>query len=362
MPIAQIYRVCKIALKSIIPQIYWLIMSLIRPVLGRGITRSFKGLTHKRMPVIAGHKLLYRCNLECKMCPFWRREDSDLMSLEDEVRMLKSLKKAGVLFMGFEGGEPLLRNDIGQILDESYSRFHTSMVSNGWLLQKKVREIKDNLDFLFVSLDGIGKVHDRLRGVSGSYDHAVAGIKEARRYLNMAISSTITAENLDQAADLVNLAQKLGIQINFQIAFDYTTAEKESPDSSRLKAVIENLLSLKMNKAPIMNSKEYFESILNSWYHGISWECKPWLTINVDPTGKIVMPCYVLNEYSGSLTVWDTDILKLWDTYSWGEFTSCNKCALACYLEPSLFSWTKPSQVKSRIIDNIASFIQRQIA
>ena len=117
-----------------------------------------------------------------------------------------------------------------------------------------------------------------------------------------------------------------------------------------------------MNKAPIMNSKEYFESILNSWYHGISWECKPWLTINVDPTGKIVMPCYVLNEYSGSFTVWDTDILKLWDSYPWGEFASCNKCALACYLEPSLFSWTKPSQVKSRIIDNITSFIQRQIA
>ena len=79
-------------------------MSLIKPVLGRGFTRSFKGIIHKRMPVIAGHKLLYRCNLECKMCPFWRREDEALLSLEDEVRMLDSLKKAGVLFMGFEGG------------------------------------------------------------------------------------------------------------------------------------------------------------------------------------------------------------------------------------------------------------------
>jgi radical SAM family uncharacterized protein len=336
-------------------------MSLIKPVLGRGFTRSIKGITHKRMPVIAGHKLLYRCNLECKMCPFWRREDEALLSLEDEVRMLESLKKAGVLFMGFEGGEPLLRPDIGQIIEESYSRFHTSMVSNGWLLRKKIGEVKDNLDFLFVSLDGIGSVHDRLRGVTGSYDRAVEGIREASKYVNMAISATLTSENLDQATDLVNLAKNLGVQINFQIAFDYSTAEKESPDASHLKSAIESLLLMKRDKAPIMNTKEYFESILNSWYRGISWECKPWLTINIDPTGKIVMPCYVLNEYNGSYTVWDTDILKLWDDYPWGGYTSCNKCALACYLEPSLFSWSKPSQVKSRIIDNIASFIHRQI-
>ncbi len=337
-------------------------MSLIKPVLGRSFKRSIKGITHKRMPVIAGHKLLYRCNLECKMCPFWRREDEALLSLEDEVRMLQSLKKAGVLFMGFEGGEPLLRPDIGQILEESYSMFHTSMVSNGWLLRKKVGEVKDNLDFLFVSLDGIGGVHDRLRGVTGSFDRAVDGIREASKHINMAISSTLTSENLDQATDLVNLATKLGVQINFQIAFDYSTAEKESPGASPLKAAIEKLLLMKRNKAPIMNTKEYFESIINSWYKGISWECKPWLTINIDPTGKIVMPCYVLNEYSGSYTVWDTDILKLWDEYAWEGYTNCNKCALACYLEPSLFSWSKPSQVKSRIIDNIASFIHRQIA
>jgi radical SAM family uncharacterized protein len=337
-------------------------MSLIKPVLGRGFTRSIKGITHKFMPVIAGHKLLYRCNLECKMCPFWRREDEALLSLEDEVRMLESLKKAGVLFMGFEGGEPLLRPDIDQILEESYSRFHTSMVSNGWLLRKKIGEIKDNIDFLFVSLDGIGSVHDRPRGVTGSYDRALEGIKEASKYVNMAISSTLTAENLEQANDLIKLATKLGVQINFQIAFDYSTAEKESPNANQLKNAIENLLIMKRNKAPIMNTKEYFDSILNSWYHGISWECKPWLTINIDPTGKIVMPCYVLNEYSGSYTVWDTDILKLWGEYPWGGYTSCNKCALACYLEPSLFSWSKPSQVKSRIIDNIASYIHRQIA
>lgn len=332
-------------------------MSLIKPVVGRGILRSFRSISHRKMPVIAGHKLLYRCNLECKMCPFWRREDEELLTVDQEVMMMESLRKAGVLFLGFEGGEPLLRNDIGQILEESFKRFHTSLVSNGWLLKKRLPDISESLDFLFVSLDGIGKTHDTLRGVSGSFDRAIEGIKAAREHIDMAISSTITRENMDQAMDLVNLAKKLGVKINFQIAYDYSTAERESPESKALRDTLEKLVELKRAGYPIMNTIEYFQSIINSWYRGITWQCKPWLTINVDPTGKIVMPCYVINEYSGSYKVWETDINKLWDSYGWGEYESCNKCALACYLEPSLFSWSKPSMVKSRIIDSIASYL-----
>jgi len=79
--------------------------------------------------MIAGHKLLYSCNLRCAMCPFWRRMDENLLTLREEVKMMESLAKAGVSFMGFEGGEPLLRRDVPEILRESHERFHTSMVT-----------------------------------------------------------------------------------------------------------------------------------------------------------------------------------------------------------------------------------------
>lgn len=338
-------------------------MAFVRPVLGRGILRAFRtAITRSRLPVIAGHKLLYRCNLECKMCPFWRREDEQLLSLEQEIAMMESLRKAGVLFLGFEGGEPLLRKDITDILRESYSRFHTSMVTNGWLLRSKVSTVADYLNHLFVSIDGIDDVHDRLRGVAGSYKRAVDGIQAASELVPTTISSTITAENLDQAEGIISLAKDLSVSVNFQIAYDYTTAEKEAPSKMLLKNTIQKLLAAKQAGAPIMNTKEYFSSILDSWYNGLSWACKPWLTINIDPTGKIVMPCYVLNEYSGESIVWEANIPKMWKSFGWGEFESCNKCALACYLEPSLFSWTKPSMVKSRIIDSISSYVTGAVA
>ncbi len=105
----------------------------------------------------------------------------------------------------------------------------------------------------------------------------------------------------------------------------------------------------------------YFESLINSWYFNKKWTCKPWLTINIDPEGRIVTPCYVINEYSGSTRVWETDIMKLWNEYKWENYESCNACSLSCYLEPSIFSWRKPSLVNERILGGISSYISSMI-
>ncbi len=335
-------------------------MAVVRPVLWRTIQRKLKGFNGNKAPLIAGHKLLYRCNLECKMCPFWRRKDEELLTVEEEVRMMESIRKAGVSFLGFEGGEPLLRNDISDILSESHKRFHTSIVTNGWLLKNKLKDISDYLDYMFVSIDGIGEVHDKMRGVSGSFDKAMEGIKAAKGHISLSLSATITEENYFQAKDLVLLAEKLGVAINFQIAYNYSTAEKESPGKAKLNEAIQTLAMMKQKGYKIVNSKEYFEAVSNSWFHGIEWKCKPWLTMNVDPLGNLVMPCYVLNEYNGSGKVWDLDIVKIWNSYNWEEYESCNKCALSCYLEPSLFSWKNPSMIRERIIDGLMDYVHTE--
>jgi radical SAM family uncharacterized protein len=337
-------------------------MALFRPVMIRGLARSVRRLSGRKFPLIAGHKLLYRCNLECKMCPFWRREDEELLTVRDEVRMMKALAESGVSFMGFEGGEPLLRKDVAAILRESNDRFHTSLVTNGWLLRNRLAEIRPHLEHLFVSLDGIGPVHDFLRGIPGSYRKAVEGISAARECLPTSISSTLTKDNLLQAEALVELAEQLHVKVTFQVAYDYSTADAMSPMGAALKETLERLLELKRDGAPIMQSKEYFEAVLDSWYHGKTWHCKPWVTINVDPQGRIVMPCYVLREYSGTKPVWEVDIPELWNSFDWSEWERCNKCALSCYLEPSLFSWSNPSMVNERLVEPMTFYMGQTFA
>ncbi len=334
-------------------------MAVIKPVVLRSVNRALRNLGGEKSPVIAGHKLLYRCNLECKMCPFWRREDEELLQLADEVRIMESLARAGVSFLGFEGGEPLLRRDVGEILREAHARFHTSLVTNGWLLEHRLGEIAPHLDLLFVSLDGIGETHDRLRGIPRSYERAVRGIRSSRSEVPTFISHTVTRDNLDHAEKIVELAEQLDIGVTVQIAYDYQTADPMSPQRGRLRPTIERLRDLRKSGAPLMESVDYFDAILNSWYEGKGWRCKPWLTINIDPSGRIVLPCYVLQEYQGQLPVWDVDIRKLWNSFDWAPYESCNKCALACYLEPSLFRWTDFSSLRDRVFDAAFHYMER---
>ncbi len=334
-------------------------MAVVKPVVLRSMQRALRNLGGERSPVIAGHKLLYRCNLECKMCPFWRREDEELLGLPDEIRIMDALARAGVSFLGFEGGEPLLRRDVGSILEEAHRRFHTSMVTNGWLLEQRLGEIARHLDILFVSLDGIGETHDRLRGIPRSFERAVRGIRASRSEVPTVISHTVTRENLEHAEPIVELAERLDVGLTVQIAYDYRTADPMSPERARLRPTIERLRDLRRSGAPLLESVDYFDAILGSWYEGRPWRCKPWLTINIDPSGRIVLPCYVLQEYHGTLPAWEVDIRKLWNSFEWSPYESCNKCALACYLEPSLFRWTDFANLRDRVIDGGMNYLQR---
>ena len=143
-----------------------------------------------------------------------------------------------------------------KILEEAHQRFHTSVVTNGWLLRNRIRDIAPHLDMIFVSLDGIGELHDRLRGIPGSFDKAVEGIRSARGRVPVAISSTITNENMDDAEKVVALAQRLGVGVTFQVAYKYSTAENLTPAGQKLRETLERLLALKEAGAPILESRE----------------------------------------------------------------------------------------------------------
>ena len=335
-------------------------MAVFEPVVLRSLLRSVREARGQKLPVIAGHKLLYRCNLECQMCPFWRREDEELLTLSEEIHMMDALASAGVSFLGFEGGEPLLRPDLPEILRESHKRFHTSLVTNGWLLKQRIDELAPSLEMLFVSLDGIGPMHDFLRGIPHSYERAVEGIRAAREYLPVAISSTITKDNLHQAESMVDLAVSLGAEITFQVAYDYSTADALSPMGPDFLETLQAIRARRVAGAPILESPEYFDAIIGSWFGHKSWHCKPWLTINIDPRGRVVMPCYVLHEYAGEHPVWEIDVAGMWNSFDWSKYESCNKCGLACYLEPSLFSWSNMGMVRDRIVSNAFGHIGRR--
>ena len=98
-----------------------------------------------------------------------------------------------------------MRNDLAEIL--AYSRslpLHTSLVTNGTLLESKIDEIAPYINgVVYVSLDGLEKTHDAIRGVIGCFRKAVRGIMASREKASVTINTTMMAENIYETEDLV---------------------------------------------------------------------------------------------------------------------------------------------------------------
>ena len=267
------------------------------------------------------------------MCPFWKRSILD-SSLEREKTILRQIYDSGACGIAFEGGEPLLRKDLVEILAFSHSLpLHTSLITNGTLLESRIDEISPHINgVVYVSLDGLEKTHDEIRGVSGCFKKSVNGITAAAHKVPTTINTTIMAENLHEIEEMVHLAKELGVKISVAVAHEYCNVGVSVPTLEKIKKTAAKLIEMKKKGYPLVNSINYFKVIS----HQKNWKCKPWAMINVGPEGNLVLPCYVRNEYSSSVSVLETSIKTAISTFDWRVIQNCQKCSLHCYVEPSM--------------------------
>jgi MoaA/NifB/PqqE/SkfB family radical SAM enzyme len=267
------------------------------------------------------------------MCPFWKRPNHD-STLEKEKAILRQIYNSGVCAIAFEGGEPLLRRDLAEILAFSQSLpLHTSLITNGTLLESRIDEISPYINgIVYVSLDGLEKTHDEIRGVVGSFRKAVDGINAAKEKVPVTINTTIMAENIDEIEGLVRLSKELNTQISVAVAHEYSSGNTISLTTEKISKIAHNLIKMKYEGYPIANSISYFRVLAKDR----EWHCKPWATINVDPNGDIVLPCYVHNNYTSSVSILEGGIKAAVSNFDWKKIQNCQKCNLHCYVEPSL--------------------------
>ncbi len=267
------------------------------------------------------------------MCPFWKRPSQD-SSLEQEKAILKQVYNSGACGIAFEGGEPLLRKDLAKILAFSRSLpLHTSLITNGTLLESKIDEILPYINgVVYVSLDGLEKTHDAIRGVGGCFRKAVRGISAAEEKVAVTINTTMMAENIDEIDSLVRLAKELGTRISIAVAHEYCNINASSPATDKISKIAHTLIEMKREGYPIVNSIGYLKVMAKDK----NWQCKPWAMVNIDPNGNVVLPCYVHNDYASSVSIFETSIKNAVSDFDWEKIKNCRKCSLHCYVEPSL--------------------------
>lgn len=170
-----------------------------------------------RRPVVVWN-ITRTCNLRCRHC----YTDSDAkrypreLSTDEALRVIDDLAEIRVPRILLSGGEPLLREDIMQLI--SYANFRGLRVvlsTNGTLIDEATaRYLKSaGVKYVGISLDGIGAANDEFRGVRGAFERAVAGIRNCQSIgLRVGLRMTLTQHNVAELDSIFDFVIAEGIE------------------------------------------------------------------------------------------------------------------------------------------------------
>ncbi len=187
------------------------------------IARSFSYFGIKKplsiyAPFLVVWDFTHKCNLHCKHCYSESgtiREDE--LDTAQAKAVVDQLADAGVTALAFSGGEPLTRGDFFEVARHAADRgLYVSLATNGTLLTKEnVQKLKQaKVNYVDISIDGAtAKTHDEFRGVQGSFNRAMLGLKNCvEADLCVCIATTATKNNLGEMPAIIDLAEDIGAE------------------------------------------------------------------------------------------------------------------------------------------------------
>lgn len=168
------------------------------------------------------------CNSRCITCNAWKNRYDDELTTEEMRDILRQCRDCGIDGVRLTGGEPLVRTDIADIVRECDSLGFRDIYigTNGLLLEEKAEELIENgVTHFGVSIDGIGKTNDVIRGVSDAYKRSVEGInlvkaikkEKGLKLPAVSVFTTILKQNIDQIPEIIKACKKLGVRWGFNL-------------------------------------------------------------------------------------------------------------------------------------------------
>lgn len=263
--------------------------------------------------------ITYKCNSRCTMCNIWKVSDSDELPSEQYSKLPDSLRTINVT-----GGEPFLRKDIVEVLRQIHKAAPMSRIvisSNGILTERITDAMAQIQKFhpkigIGISVDGLGEVHDRIRGVEGGFEKAIRTVKAVKSagIDDVRIGMTIVKENAHQLLDVYDLSRDLGVEFTTTVAHNSGVYFRKSDNepisaSPQLKSALRSVADSHLRS---MSPKDWFRA-----YHmeGITahdlrlsarGKCEAASRFFfMDPKGD-VYPCIVMNKILGNIKDFNT--------------------------------------------------------
>ena len=221
------------------------------------------------MPVDAVLAVTYRCNARCEMCGIWKSKLSDELPPEVYGKLPPGLRD-----INLTGGEPFLRQDLVAVhaaTKNACPKAQTVISTNGLLKDRILAAVRGiakaepNVG-VAVSLDGPADIHDRLRGVRGAYDKALATVKALQDAGcgNLRLAFTATPVNVRYLQGAYEQARDMGVQFTCAIEhgsphYFHTEAPKQGLRADELCAQLEPVIRSELRSfSPKRWARAYF--------------------------------------------------------------------------------------------------------
>lgn len=270
-------------------------------------------------PVFLSHLVTEVCNGRCSFC-FWKYKRPEELTTREVIDFYQDAARAGIVVNGMWGGEPLLRRDIGELIHQAAKTFPMNVLyTNGWYLEERMEEVAP-VDYLFVSIDGIGAIHDRIRGLPGLFERMHRALEKIRRRyprIRLLACCTLTKQNEGQVLPVCKYAGEMGIDVFFGPLFCADGEGIEAPNKEEVKKLelswgsyseaFRQIKDLKRKGFPISNSPGYCDHII---FQEKSYRCHwPNITLTVYSDGG-VEDCRTYREIANLRKIPLMDILK----------------------------------------------------
>ncbi len=286
----------------------------------------------------------YRCNSRCSMCGIWQfRTTEEEMRPEEYDRLPPTLKDINV-----SGGEPFLRDDLVDVVRRMARRCPEAklIISTNGLepdrIESVIRELRPLHSRLGVgvSIDGVGAIHDEIRGVPGAFERATESLERLKLVGlgNIRVGMTIGQGNLSQVKATYDLSRSLGVEFTCSLAQNsdhyFMTQENEAVAPDVLREELDALIRAELRT---FSPKRWFRAYFD---RGIYWQATDRgrllgcgagrQSFFLDPFGN-VYPCNILDVVMGNIR--SASFEEVWNSAQADKARQeTGKCEAACWM------------------------------
>lgn len=268
-------------------------------------------------------ELTYRCPLHCVFCynPVDFAKTSAELSTSAWLRVLREARAAGSVQCGFSGGEPMLRDDLEELVAEAHRLgFYTNLLTSGvGLTQARASALKQaGLDHIQLSFqDSTRELNDFLSHTK-TFDlkRRTAGIIKSHGW-PMVLNCVIHRLNIDYIAQIIELAVELGAEyLELANTQYYSWAEINRDGLLPSRAQLERAESVTQTYREKLGDKIRVFFVVPDYYETRPKKCmNGWGTVflTIAPDGT-ALPCHTAKMIPGVVfpNVTDMSVHDIW--------------------------------------------------